>query len=33
MNNSISTDVKLEMINELEQNQILFYQTQEGFNS
>ncbi len=30
MNNSISTDVKLEMINELEQNQILFYQTQEG---
>ena len=30
MSNSIATDVKLDMINELEQNQILFYQTQEG---
>jgi hypothetical protein len=30
MSNSITTDVKLDTINEIEQNQILFYQTQEG---
>lgn len=30
MSNSITTNVKLDAINEIDQNQILFYQTQEG---